>query len=110
MLGTVHHENSTQETYPARQYELLLCLRIAAVAAAAVLLLRSSFAIVHFRRRAESGLMLMQSKRFEVDLRAGEALYLPSGWMHDIESSGIYQSITYWMYQDAGHHDMLQEQ
>ena len=41
------------------------------------------------------------TNRFEVDLRAGEALYLPSGWMHDIQSSGIYQSITYWLYADC---------
>ena len=45
--------------------------------------------------------------RFEVDLRAGEALYLPAGWLHDIKSSGIYQSITYWMYANVQHYDDL---
>jgi hypothetical protein len=29
-------------------------------------------------------------------LRGGEALYLPSGWAHDVRSSGVHQSITYW--------------
>eukprot|EP00750_Incisomonas_marina_P019222 INCI3256.1.p1 GENE.INCI3256.1~~INCI3256.1.p1 ORF type:complete len:946 (-),score=141.37 INCI3256.1:903-3740(-) len=29
-------------------------------------------------------------------LHAGEAVYLPSGWAHDVSSSGIHQAITYW--------------
>jgi mannose-6-phosphate isomerase-like protein (cupin superfamily) len=30
-------------------------------------------------------------------VEAGEALYLPWGWAHEVESSGdVYMSITYW--------------
>ena len=29
-------------------------------------------------------------------LHAGEAVYLPSGWAHDVSSSGVHQAITYW--------------
>jgi hypothetical protein len=29
-------------------------------------------------------------------LHAGEALYLPSGWAHDVSSVGVHQAITYW--------------
>ena len=27
--------------------------------------------------------------------QAGEAIYLPSGWAHDVISKGLYQSVTY---------------
>lgn len=29
-------------------------------------------------------------------LHGGEAVYLPSGWAHDVASSGIHQAITFW--------------
>jgi len=64
----------------------------------------STLGTVHYENSFEA---TSPGRQFEIDMRGGEALYLPAGWLHDIESSGIYQSITLWMYQDQEHFDTL---
>lgn len=38
----------------------------------------------------------------ELTLSAGEGLYLPAGWAHEVESFGTHIAVTYWMRPDEG--------
>ena len=40
-----------------------------------------------------------ETKRAEAELRAGEALYLPAGWFHEVTSSGgAHAALNYWFH------------
>ena len=38
----------------------------------------------------------------EFTIEAGEALFLPAGWAHEVESLGTHLAITYWLRPDDG--------
>jgi hypothetical protein len=40
--------------------------------------------------------LFARAPRIEVDLRAGDALYLPRKWFHYVRSSGLSVAVNFW--------------